>query len=130
MSQRQYLILIILTLLMALSAYNMGKWAESVYPQGIIPQTPGSDDIARQEPVSEPPTPSTPLNDADQPRSAFTFGASMALLGMGLLYCLIAAGLLIKARASGIKPGIFIYSVTALAVSGFILSYLVDDYFY
>lgn len=130
MTQRQYLILIILTLMMALTAYNIGKWAESVYPQGIVPQTPTGAEPLTQAPASQEQALQPLPSETGQPRSAFTFGASMGLLGVGLLYCLIAAGLMIKARASGMKPGIFIYSVTGLAVTGFVLSYLIDDYFY
>lgn len=115
MTRRQYQILSLLVAFMVLTAIGIGQWSASLNPEGIIPHAPATI-AADAAPV--------------QPRSAFNFGASMGLLGVGLLYCMLAAVLLLRAKTRGLPAGRFIYSVVGLAVAGFALSYLIDDYFY
>ncbi len=129
MTQRQYLVLAIMVILMAAFAVGLGRWAEDLNPDGIIPHTPVEQNTAAGE-SDEQSAASTEVTDATQPRSAFTFGASMGLLAAGLLYCVIAAGLLLRQQVRGQSINRFIYCVAGLAVTGFALSYLVDDYFY
>lgn len=137
MTHRHYLVLAILAALMAISAIGLGRWAENLNPDGIIPHTPVVQDATSGENTSTASSADTlePALDngaeSDElPRSAFTFGASMGLLAAGLLYCVIAAGLLLQRRAKGLPVNSFVYSIAGLAVIGFALSYLVDDYFY
>lgn len=130
MTQRQTITLVLMALLMILAAVALGQWAERLNPEGLITHTPtttapdASASEARgalQEPTRE---------DKPDARSAFRFGASMGLLAMGLLYCVIAAGLLLQRRANGLAANRFIVAMTVLAISGFALSYLIEDYFY
>lgn len=135
MTQRQYLVLIILAVLMAVAAISLGRWAENLNPDGIIPHTPVTQategDVATSIAATDPSIAISETTAApSEPRSAFTFGASMGLLAVGLLYCVIAAGLLIRQRSKGLPANRFIVSVAALAVAGFAMSYLIDDYFY
>ncbi len=119
MTHRQYIILAGLVAIMALTAYALGQWSVSLNPDGIIPHAP----------VTE--TGAVASTDASvEPRNAFTFGASMGLLGVGLLYGMLAAVFLLRARTRGLPASPFIYSIAGLAAAGFALSYLVDDYFY
>ena len=115
MTQRQYVILAVLVAIMALTAIGIGQWSVGLNPDGIVPHAPASG-------TAEP--------ESTTPRSAFTFGASMGLLGAGLLYGMVAAGLLLHAKSRGLPARRFIYSVAGLAAAGFALSYLIDDYFY
>lgn len=115
MTRRQYMILAVLAVFMALTAIGLGQWSVSLNPDGIIPHTPVT--------VAADP-------ESLEPRSAFTFGASMGLLSVGLLYCMLAAVLLLQTKTRGLPVGQFIYSVAGLATAGFALSYLIDDYFY
>jgi hypothetical protein len=119
MSTRQYAILIALVALMTAVAVGLGRWSEQLNPAGIQSITESATDAT-----------TTIEAGAEEPRNAFTFGASMGLLGSALLYCLIAAGLLLRARSLGRPPGRFAYFVAGLAAVGFVLSYLIDDYFY
>lgn len=121
MTHRQYAILALLVAIMTLTAYGLGQWSVSLNPDGIIPHTPATADEAVAETVT---TAST------EPRSAFTFGASMGLLGVGLLYGMLAAVLILRAKTRGLPAGTFFYSIAGLAAAGFALSYLIDDYFY
>lgn len=136
MTHRQYLVLAILAALMVASAFGLGRWAENLNPDGIIPHTPVAQDAATGSEASAASSTSDGTPDATAPadsaeaRSAFTFGASMGLLAAGLLYCVIAAGLLLQQRAKGLPVNRFIYSIAGLAAAGFALSYLIDDYFY
>lgn len=140
MTHRQYLALFILAAFMAVAAFGMGKWAEKLNPEGIVPHTPvASEATTADTSTSSANTVSTPQGsevataastELDTPRSAFTFGASMGLLAVGLLYCVLAAGLLLRQRARGLPANRFIVCLAGLAVSGFALSYLIDDYFY
>jgi len=114
MSRTQIIILVILAVIMAIAAFAMGNWSEQINPGGIIENT---------EPAQE-------QSQVSAPRDAFSFGASLGLLGTALLYCCIAMGLLIQAKTKGRPASVFIYSVAGLAVAGFALSYIVDDYFY
>ena len=123
MTHRQYLILAGLVAIMALIAYGLGQWAVSLNPDGIIPHAPVTESTV--EPSAEAST-----KAAVEPRSAFTFGASMGLLGVGLLYGMLAAVLILRAKTRGLPAGPLLYSIAGLAAAGFALSYLIDDYFY
>ncbi|MGQ7843525.1 hypothetical protein ACUNV4_03530 [Granulosicoccus sp. 3-233] len=126
---------------MAAIAFSLGRWAENLNPDGIIPHTPVVQDAASGDTTAMDTTGGTASSTASEagsdtsaesvtPRNAFTFGASMGLLAAGLLYCVIAAGLLLRQRARGLPANRFIIAVAGLAVTGFALSYLIDDYFY
>lgn len=115
MTQRQYVILAVLAALMFAIAFALGQWSAGLNPDGIIPHAPSSEATGAL---------------SAEPRNAFTFGASMGLLATGMLYCMLAAVLLLKAKSRGFPVNKFIYSVAGLAVAGFALSYLIDDYFY
>lgn len=111
MTKNEYAIIVALIVFMALAANGMGRWSASLNPGGIQTHT---------ETTSVEST----------PRNAFTFGASLGLLGVSLLYCLIGVGLLIRKKSKGLPASKFIYYVAGIAGLGFALSYLVDDYFY
>lgn len=138
MTHRQYLVLAILAALMLATAFGLGRWAENLNPDGIIPHTPVAQDAVTGSDAGAASSTDESTSNANQSapadpaeaRSAFTFGASMGLLAAGLLYCVIAAGLLLQQRAKGLPVNRFIYSVAGLAAAGFALSYLIDDYFY
>ena len=123
MTQRQYIILVVLAAIMALTAYSLGQWSVSLNPDGIIPHTPATQSTA--DTLAE-----SSVETAVQPRSAFTFGASMGLLAVGLVYGMLAAILFLRAKTGGKPVGPLIYGIAGLAATGFALSYLVDDYFY
>ena len=123
MTHRQYLILAGLVAIMALSAYGLGQWSVSLNPDGIIPHAPVTESTV--EPSAE-----ASSKAVDEPRSAFTFGASMGLLGVGLLYGMLAAVLILRAKTRGLPAGPLLYGIAGLAAAGFALSYLIDDYFY
>ena len=112
MNKQHYLVIAVLAIVMAVVAMGLGNWAEQINPEGIAAH------------------PGVESEQATVPRNSYYFGMSMGLLGMGLLYCCIAFGLLIHSKSKGRAPGSFVYSVAGLAVTGFALSYLVDDYFY
>lgn len=106
---------------MLLVANGLGRWSASLNPDGIQPHPVAASDV----------------NDAadsraaqGQPRNAYTFGASLGLLGTSLLYCLLAFGLLIQKKSRALPANTFIYCVAGIAGLGFVFSYLVDDYFY
>ena len=115
MTHRQYAILAGLVAFMALTAFSLGQWSVSLNPDGIIPHTPATETAAEA---------------SVEPRGAFTFGASMGLLGVGLLYGMLAAVLILRAKTRGLPAGRLLYSIAGLAAAGFALSYLIDDYFY
>ena len=118
-THRQYIILAGLVAIMALTAYGLGQWSVSLNPDGIIPHTPVTESALDES-----------TKAAVEPRSAFTFGASMGLLGVGLLYGMLAAVLILRAKTRGLPAGHLLYSIAGLAAAGFALSYLIDDYFY
>ncbi|ASJ75356.1 hypothetical protein [Granulosicoccus antarcticus] len=127
MTHRQYLTLAVLVALMMAIAIGLGQWSANLNPDGIIPHTP----IAEVAPSAESNEAADVVESVPaEARSAFTFGASMGLLATGMLYCMLAAVLLLKAKSRGFPASKFIYSVAGLAVAGFALSYLIDDYFY
>ncbi len=131
MTQRQYIILVVLAAIMALTAYSLGQWSVSLNPDGIIPHTPATQSTADTLAESSVETVvETVVETAVQPRSAFTFGASMGLLAVGLVYGMLAAILFLRAKTGGKPVGPLIYGIAGLAATGFALSYLVDDYFY
>ena len=112
MTKKHFLIITLLAMGMGAVAIGLGNWAQQINPDGIA-EHPGVEsemDVA--------------------PRNSYYFGMSMGLLGMGLLYCCVAFGLLIYSKSKDRAPGTFVYSVAGLAVLGFALSYIVDDYFY
>ena len=121
MTKTHILILVALAAGMLVSAIALGNWAAQINPDGIAAHP-----VANTE--SEPAAISNSAGEA--PRDAFSFGVSMGLLATGLLYCCIAFGLLIRARSQRKAANPFIYWVAGLAGLGFVLSYLVDDYFY
>lgn len=123
MTHRQYIILAALAAIMALTAYSLGQWSVSLNPNGIMAHTPAT------QTTVEAPAEGT-VETATEPRSAFTFGASMGLLGVGLVYGMLAAIFFLRAKTGGKPVGPFIYGIAGLAATGFALSYLVDDYFY
>jgi len=121
MTKNEYVIVIALVLFMALAANALGRWSASLNPDGIQPHPePGTAPVENTELSTE----------HTSARNAFTFGASLGLLGVSLLYCVIAAGLLIRKKSKGLPASRFIYCVAGIAGVGFLLSYLVDDYFY
>jgi len=160
MSKVQIIILIVLAVGMVAISMLLGNWAEQLNPDGIAahPEAPvdstattaesteqSAEQSAEQTAESsnvnadsatagatEQITDATPSGSqtTDTPRDAFSFGVSMGLLASGLLYCCIAFGLLISARSKGQGANPFIYWVAGLAGLGFVLSYLIDDYFY
>ena len=123
MTSKQIIILAILASIMALVAVGMGRWSEQINPDGIAqhPAVQSEDATANVDTDAAPQT---------EPRDAFSFGVSLGLLAMALLYCCGAIGLLIHARSKGKPANVFIYWVAGLAGLGFALSYLIDDYFY
>lgn len=122
MSKHQYFILALLLLGMCVISYAVGNWAQTLNPDGI-------QDVAATA-ASETGNDGLPNPATDVPRNAFSFGASIGLLATGLLYCLIAFGLLIRAKTKMQTAGVFTYCVAGMAVTAFVLSYVVDDYFY
>lgn len=114
MSRTQTWIIAALAIVMMCAAYALGNWSEQINPDGITPHLATDD----KDTVIE------------APRDAFSFGASMGLLASGLAYCCLAFGLLIQAKSKGRGATAFTFWVAALAVLGFVLSYLIDDYFY
>lgn len=122
MTNAQTGIIALLILLMLAAAFGLGRWAESINPDGI-----------NAHPVAADASSSVPANDTlvdDPQRDAFYFGASMGLLATALLYGAFTMGLLIRAKSIGRKPDRFVFWLASLAGSGLLLSYLVDDYFY
>ncbi|MFK8080906.1 MAG: hypothetical protein AB8B97_11530 [Granulosicoccus sp.] len=115
MSKSQSFVFIVLLVIMILAANTLGNWSEQINPEGITPH-PAVDG----EEVVEQRT----------PRDAFSFGVSMGLLGCALAYSCVAFGLMIRARSRRQKASHFTYWLAGLAGLGFVLSYLVDDYFY
>lgn len=98
----------------------LGKWAAQINPDGIAAHPVASSELAADA--------NTDSNET--PHDAFSFGVSMGLLASGLLYCCIAFGLLIHARAKQHAASTYIYWMGGCAALGFVLSYLVNDYFY
>lgn len=115
MSKRQIFILCVMALIMVGAAFMLGNWSEQINPDGIAPH-PVADGEAELQ--------------ADAPRDAFSFGFSMGLLACALAYCCMAFGLVISARSKGRAISRFTYWVAGFAGLGFVLSYLIDDYFY
>lgn len=115
MTKAHIVIFILMITTMIAAAIALGNWSEQLNPDGITPH-PATND---QSPAS-----------ASTPRDAFSFGVSMGLLGMSLLYCCVAFGMFIQSKTQRRTVGTFTYWVAGLALSGFVLSYLIDDYFY
>lgn len=115
MTTVQKILVVLMLLAMAAAAMLVGNWSASINPDGIA-----------AHPAAEGQAPQTEI----QPRDAFSFGASMGLLGMSLLYCCAAFALFIRAKSRQRTTSTFTYWIAGLAIAGFILSYLIDDYFY
>lgn len=153
MTSRQSIILALMIVFMAAAAIGLGQWAEQVNPDGILIQAPAEKTDIGQVSGSTNTPDTTGVSDTTaapdaaaiaeagdsavtetvavtERRDAFQFGASLGLLGVGLLYCMIAAGLWLQGKSSGKPAGTFIYLVAGLAVIGLVLSYVIDDYFY
>lgn len=113
MTTLNWSIVIALTVLMIAAAIGVGRWAEAVNPEGITPPTTSEETVAAQD-----------------TQDAFSFGASIGLLGSALLYATVAIGMLIQAKTSSRPPYPLTYWIAGLAGTGLALSYLVDDYFY
>lgn len=115
-TKKQTLVIVVLATIMFAAATQLGGWSESINPDGIAPH-----------PVAE----GDAIETLTEPRNAYWFGVSIGLLGTSLLYCCFAIGLLIQGRSSGRKSkNLMVYWIGGLAALGFVLSYLVDDYFY
>ena len=86
-------ILLLMAGLMAGMAYWMGHWAEQINPGGIIMypsagvEVDSTDDNASAVKETKSASPTLCETSSASPRNAFLFGASMGLLGTGLLYC-------------------------------------------
>lgn len=131
MTHRQYIILAGLAAIMALTAYSLGQWSVSLNPDGIVPHTPATQSAGETLAETSNESVTKPVSEAVvEPRSAFTFGASMGLLGVGLVYGMLAAIFFLRAKTGGKPVGPLIYGIAGLAATGFALSYLIDDYFY
>lgn len=141
MTKTQLVILAVLAMGMVAIAMALGNWAQQINPDGIAAHPAGANTevdanssagtgAAEKETVEDPDRASASAEAGEPPRNAFSFGVSMGLLGTGLLYCCIAFGLFIGARSRGRSVGPFVYWVAGLAGLGFVLSYLIDDYFY
>jgi hypothetical protein len=131
----QTVVLAVLAVAMLAAALTLGSWSAQVNPDGIQPH-PAADQGNATAPL--------PTDQASAAESAaegagveestagdpFSFGMSMGLLGMSLMYCCIALGLFIQSRAQKKEVGMFTFCVAGLAGIGFVLSYVVDGYFY
>lgn len=115
MTKQQILILLVLAAIMVGIAILMGRWSEQINPDGILPH---------------PTPPGASQEQSIEPRDAFSFGVSMGLLGSALLYFCLSAGLMIQSRSKGKTISQFIFCMAGLAALGFVLSYLIDDFFY
>lgn len=115
MTRTQLFIFAMLIIGMVAAAMMLGNWSEQINPEGIAPHPVAEGDTAA---------------DSNIPRDAFSFGVSMGLLGTALFYCCIAFGLFIHAKSNRQSVSKFTFWVAGLAVLGFALSYLIDDYFY
>jgi len=101
---------IALIIVLVIVAVLTGNWSESLNPDGLVLHAPDEE-------------------TATEAKSAFGFGASMGLLAMSLLYCLIAAVILIVRQTRKVARGLLPLAVAAIAVVGFSSSYFVDSYF-
>lgn len=110
MKTRNNTIIVTLIALMVLVTFLVGNWFEQMHPNGLTLNKPSED---------------TPGENI----SAFGFGASIGLLLSSLLYCLIAAGMLINSKLKNRAAGILPVAVAVIAAIGFTLSYFVDGYF-
>ena len=73
----------------------------------------------------------SPTEEATQAStSAFGFGASIGLLGISLLYCLLAVSVLINGKLRKTPGSNMPLIIAIVAAVGFSASYIVDGYFY
>lgn len=111
MNSKKILVIIALIAAMIFVAIYIGNWAVDKNPDGLKLHSP-SDEAANTG------------------SSAFGFGASIGLLGTALLYCLLAAGVLITNKIRKIPAGTMPLTIAIVAAVGFTASYVVDGYFY
>lgn len=135
MTLLQTVVLAVLAVAMLAAALILGSWSVQVNPDGIQAHPPADQsNTAEQLPTGQVGAEESATEDTgigeDTPRDAFSFGMSMGLLGMSLMYCCIALGLFIQTRAQKKEVGMFTICVAGLAGIGFVLSYVVDGYFY
>jgi len=123
MTKTQVTILFLLVLVMITAAIGLGRWSEQLNPDGIMPHPTSTESGVSAS------TDSANSQEA-APRDAFSFGASMGLLGCALLYFCIAVGLIIQTKSQRRKIGTFTFSIAGLAGFSFVLSYLIDDLFF
>ena len=110
MKTRNNTIIVTLIALMVLVTFLVGNWFEQMHPNGLTLNKPSED---------------KPGDNI----SAFGFGASIGLLLSSLLYCLLAAGMLINSKLKKRAAGYLPVAVAVIAAVGFTLSYFVDGYF-
>jgi hypothetical protein len=111
MNSKKILLIVALIAILIFVAIYMGNWAVDKNPDGLKLHSP-TDEAAKAG------------------SSAFGFGASIGLLGTSLLYCLLAAGVLITSKIRNIPTGTMPLKIAIVAALGFTASYVVDGYFY
>jgi len=110
MKTLEILFSIMLVIVLVVIASITGNWSESLNPDGLVLHAPNEEKAAVA-------------------KSAFGFGASMGLLAVSLLYCLVAAAVLIFRKSRRKPHGLLPLVIAAIAVLGFSSSYFVDRYF-
>lgn len=111
MNSKNILVIVLLISIMVLVAIYMGNWAVEKNPDGLKLHSPTGE-------------------EENEDSSAFGFGASFGLLGISLLYCLMAVGVLIAQKIRKIPAGTIPLTIAIIAAIGFTASYVVDGYFY
>ena len=127
MTPKEIAILIALTIAMLAVALSMGKWVEASYPDKFQlhePTSPNSSNNANTD--NAPSNKTTTAKES----TAFGYGAATGLLIISLLYCLLAAALLLRCKATNRPRSPLITAIAILAAVGFSLSYFVDGYFF
>ena len=111
MNTKQILVIVALVVFMVVIATITGNWAVEQNPDGLKLHSPSD-------------------KAANEARSAFGFGASFGLLGVSLLYCLLAAGTLLTNKLRRKTGSVLPVTIAIIAAIGFTASYVVDGYFY
>lgn len=109
-SKNIFVVVGLVTAMIAIAVY-MGYWLVEKNPEGLKLHSPTGE-------------------EAKEGSSAFGFGASIGLLATSLLYCLLAAGVLINSKIRNVSAGNLPLIVAIVAAVGFTSSYIVDGYFY